>query len=107
MVYDYDRGWQQAAVMTSPTLPVRFNVYRPAYTDLKLLPPCTTVSGRLPKAVVRRAVTDMGAQLNVLDLQTVTDMGIDPNHYQDEGCRERLQTGCGGIYIRVSGDPKG
>ena len=27
---------------------------------------------------MRRAVTDTGAQLNVLDLQTVKDMGIDP-----------------------------
>ena len=36
------------------------------------------LSGRLPKAVVRRAVTDTGAQLNLLDIQTVKDMGIDP-----------------------------
>ena len=78
MVYDYDRGWQQATVFTQPTLPVRFSVYRPAYTELKLPQPRTVLSGRLPKAVVRRAVTDTGAQLNVLDLQTVKDMGIDP-----------------------------
>ena len=78
MVYDYDRGWQQAAVMTSPTLPVRFSVYRPAYTELKLPQPRTVVSGHLPKAVVKRAVTDTGAHLNVLDIQTVKDMGIYP-----------------------------
>ena len=64
--------------MTSLTIPVRFSIYRPAYTELKLPQPRTVVSGRLPRAVVRRAVTDTGAQLNVLDLQTVKDMGIDP-----------------------------
>ena len=78
MVYDFDRGWQQAAIMTSPTLPVRFSVCRSACTELQLSPPCTVLSGRLPKSVVKRAVADTGAQLNVLDSQTVRDMGIDP-----------------------------
>ena len=77
MVYDYDNGWQQAAVVTSPTISVKLSVCQQAYLDLKITPPATRNPGQVAKSAVRRAVTDTGAQMNVIDAQTVKDMGVD------------------------------
>ena len=76
MVYNYYRGWQQVTGVTSPTLAVRFKVFQQAYVDLQLTPPATTRPGQPLRSAVRRAVADTGAQMNVMDIQTAKEMGI-------------------------------
>ena len=78
MVYSYERGWQQEmAAMASPTLPVRLSVCQQAYVDLQRQPPKSAAPGRALRSVVKRLVSDTGAQMNVLDGGTAKELGID------------------------------
>ena len=101
MEYDYDRGWQQSAIKPSPTLPVELSLCHRAYQDLQIPPPSTKKPGQVPRSTVRRSVADTGAQLNVMDVQTLKDMGIDEKTLAP--CTVKLRGATRGSEIDVLG----
>ena len=77
MEFTYESGWGETNPRPSPTLPVALTLHSPSYTSLDLQEPSTS-PGRLPKPTVRRAVADTGAQMDILSLATLKEMGLDP-----------------------------
>ena len=76
MVFTYEDGWIEAAPRSSPTLPVSLSLHRPSYSALGLPEPPACRPGRLPSHAVRRGVADTGAQMSILDLPTLGEIGV-------------------------------
>ena len=77
MEYDPDRGWVGQPARGSPRLPVELSLCEEAYIQLDRPEPSSQVHGRPIKRTVRRAVADTGAQLNIVDVETIHSMGED------------------------------
>ena len=75
MEYDPDRGWVGQPARGSPRLPVELSLCEEAYIQLDRPEPSSQVHGQPIKRTVRRAVADTGAQLNIVDVDTIHSMG--------------------------------
>ena len=78
MEFNYENGWMEAAPLPSPTLPVALTLHRPSYSSLRVQEPSTLPNSLLRPAVLR-AVADTGAQMDILSLMTLKEMGLDPS----------------------------
>ena len=70
-------GWKEAPPRSSPTLPVSLSLHPPSYTALGLPEPAASRPGRLPCRTTRRSVADTGAQMSILDLASLSDIGVE------------------------------
>ena len=77
MEYTFEKGWVEKPPMSSPSLPVVLSLHSPSYSSLRLSEP-TTTSGNPPRPTVRQAIADSGAQMDIMSLSTLKEMGVDP-----------------------------
>ena len=77
MEFDPEKRWIKQPSQVSPCLPVVLSLCRQAYVELKRLEPKSGVHGKPIKRTVKRAVGNTGAQLSIIDMSTLQDMGID------------------------------
>ena len=79
-IYDsYLRQWVQKPPPSSPHLSVSVAVDKVAYGELKLNPPCLVKKKGAGHARNRKATTDTGAQLTVINVNEVKNLGIKLN----------------------------
>merc|ERR1712082_370801 len=76
MEYEVNNGWVEKPTRTSPTLPIRLSLSHRSYRELGRPPPASRVQGRSLHSAVRRAIADTGAQVNVVDVDTIRGMGL-------------------------------
>ena len=58
-------------------MPVELSLCPQAYRDLNRPWPTSRIAGRQVNSTVRRSVADTGAQVNIVDAETVRAMGLD------------------------------
>ena len=79
-VYDtIEHAWKKQAPKAAPVLTVSLSLDRAAYGELKLCPPRLSKRAGAGHSRGRRATTDTGAQLMVINVSELHTMGVKPD----------------------------